>query len=268
MAEENLGSLEDVYVKQENGKKALAVTGGGQALDVLEQDNFSRSGDIHLLNYLNDITLAAATVVGEYTVTLEAGHSVVAGDYLVIYEGTVYFQTRVVSVATNVITMAIPFFYAFSTAATGTRNSVEIETADGSTDPVIFEVGPPPGQKWDIYGITFTARDASDMDDAKFVGATALTRGMAFARCTNGVPETRFLIRSNSEMKLVGNLEYSDKAPAGEYGLVFRKDFRSQNGVAIRLDGDLGCVIRLLIQDDLTVLTYGRAMVAGHIVED
>lgn len=34
MPEESLGSLNDCYVIQENGKKAIAVTGGGQSLDV------------------------------------------------------------------------------------------------------------------------------------------------------------------------------------------------------------------------------------------
>jgi len=38
MAGENLGSLKDCYVTQENGKKALAVTGGGQALDTNNVD--------------------------------------------------------------------------------------------------------------------------------------------------------------------------------------------------------------------------------------
>ena len=273
MAEEKLGSLDDCYVTQANGKRAMAVTGGGQALDVLPQDTFSRSGDLYLLTELNSITLAQPPVVGEYTINLEAGHGVVAGNYITIAEGLLYYQARVTAVSTNQATMAIPNFYAFSVESPAFRKSARIETADGSVAPVQFCIGPPVGQRWHLYGFTLTLRDATDMDDAKFAGETvaATFKGLVIGKTVGGVFETRVNIASNSDMKSAaggGGFEYSPKAPAGEYGLSWYKSLKDVNGVAMQLNGDLGETVCCLAQDAMTFLTYGRIMVHGHIVED
>lgn len=48
-----------------------------------------------------------------------------------------------------------------------------------------------------------------------------------------------------------------------------RRSFGGQdkNGVVIRVDGDLGESLELLIQDDLTGLETFRIVVQGHVVE-
>ena len=62
---------------------------------------------------------------------------------------------------------------------------------------------------------------------------------------------------------------YSDKAPAGYFGLNFRRTFGGQNknGVVIRLCADDSDTLQVIIQDDLTDLDDFSVIAQGHIVE-
>lgn len=243
------------------------VPHGNGAQDVVIQDVFNRSGDISMLYELNAVTLSSSATIGGYFLSFVSGHNFVAEDHITLSENGIYFQAIVIGVAGDVIEINVPLPYPYSVAAAAARTSAKIEEVDGSATRVVFKVGPPKGSKWDVYGMSISFRGVTDMDDAKFVGITALTRGCFVAKYS-GYYETRFSFRSNSDMKQLGTVEYSDKAPSGEYGLTFAKSLKDVNGVAIRLDGDKEEILALVISDDLTDLTHGRAVAHGHIVEE
>ena len=56
--------------------------------------------------------------------------------------------------------------------------------------------------------------------------------------------------------------------PSGEYGFRTRRTFGGQNknGVVIRLDGEDDS-FQLIVQDDLTGLTFMEAVAQGHVVD-
>ena len=78
-----------------------------------------------------------------------------------------------------------------------------------------------------------------------------------------------FCFKSNQEIKqFCYDVAYSDKAPAGSFGLVARISFggQSKHGVVLRISDD--DVIQWVVQDDLTELTSLKVSVQGHETEE
>ncbi len=110
--------------------------------------------------------------------------------------------------------------------------------------------------------------DASEMDDTKFGGITALTKGV-FLRKVNGVIKNIFNAKTNGDIALnCSTYSYADKAGAGNYGFRAIKTFGGQEnqGVIIRLAGDTQDTLEIVVQDNLTGLTGMYIMAKGHTV--
>ena len=60
------------------------------------------------------------------------------------------------------------------------------------------------------------------------------------------------------------DVEYNDKAPAGEYGLRARWTFTNAAFIA-ELNGDNGEYLRALVQDDITANTTLKIKAQGRI---
>jgi len=107
------------------------------------------------------------------------------------------------------------------------------------------------------------------MDDAKFGGITALSKGIV-VRVKDGYMKNIFYARSNNDLReQTFDVVYADKAPAGQYGLGCRRTFNGQekNGVTIRLDGSSNDQLQIYLQDNLTGLTKMSIIAQGHVVE-
>lgn len=96
-------------------KMPTLESNGGVPVNV--QDQTSTVLDFFFREVLNTITLAINTTPNTNTITLAAGHNVVAGDTIVLKEGVAYFQANVLNVATNTITLDSPVDFPFTTAA-------------------------------------------------------------------------------------------------------------------------------------------------------
>lgn len=243
------------------------------ALDVSVQDQTSQVVDLHLMNVLASVTLANPVSVDDLTIDLEAGHGFVAaaGETICLQEGSNFYQAEVLSVATNEITVDTPVDSAFTVAATAQRGS-NLLNVDGSSTPVVFRVSPQnlTGIQWDIVRIIFQITDDVAMDDGKFGGIAALTNGIV-VRAKDGNTKNIFNAKSNGELAShMYDVVYSDKAPAGEYGLRARRTFggQSKNGVVIRLVGSDSDELQVLVQDNLSALLTFTAIAQGHIVEE
>jgi len=246
--------------------------------DINLQDQTTRPALLRF-SLIDDLTptLAEAPTIDTYTITLEAGHSVTAGESLsIIYAEETpeahphYMTAEVLNVATNVLTLDEPVPYAFPVSSI-VYTSTQAMNVDGSSTTKVFSLTNAFAQPADITKIIFHITDDAAMDDAKFGGISELTRGIVLRKkLADGHYENIFNAKSNGELgTLSGPIgkEYDDKAPAGVYGVTFQIDFAGQGniGVAIRLL--TGESIQLLIQDDIDALSSFHGMVKGHFTD-
>lgn len=238
--------------------------------DITIGDQFSDIVDYFLCRELFSLELAIDAVIDQYTVTVVDGSSVVNGTYICIQEGTRALQAKVLSGGgTNTLTLDTPLDYAFTTAATIANRSPEMNV-NGSVTPVVFRLAPIAGVKWDVTRIIGSMTHSAAPNDGLFGGIDALTRGIV-VRKSDGIHHTIFNAKTNGEMKeRMYDVQYASAPPTGLEGTSFRRTFAGQdkNGVTIRLDGDLGESLEIIIQDDLSTLASFRVVAQGHLVED
>lgn len=259
------GSGMSPYKNRDNrGVPVLLEADGSVPVTIREKERLTL--DIFFVRDLNAVTLAQATVVDSYTFTAVAGHNFVTGNIARFKEGNRFLRATVVNVATNVITIDQPFDYAFSTAAICSRASADMNV-NGSVTPVIFEVSPAGTTLVDdINSISFEMIDDSAMDDTKFGGLNALTRGVLL-RQINGIRKNLSIFKTNASFQTQGLGEYRDKSGGGQYGFNARRIFNAGewNNCIIRLDGTTNDTLQIIIQDDLTGLVSFKAMAHAHI---
>ena len=262
-----MGTFEAITIRDENTTTTARVeSNGGLAVNL--QDQTSTVVDVYMHDHGNPITISGTPAVDDIAITLVGGHGVVAGNFIGFKEDSHFFESQVINVATNVITLDQPLDYAFTSAASPSHVHDPNMNVDGSSTTAIYHVTPPAGQIWDITRLIFVIEDDSAMDTAKFGGMNALTNGVVL-RMHNGIIKNIFNVKTNGELASRSyDLVYDDKAPAGVFGLRCRTTFagQSKRGVTIRLYGDSGDELQLLIQDNLTDLLFFRAIVQGHVV--
>lgn len=250
----------------------------GSVADVSIQDQFSQIVDLLMARVIQALTITLNTSLDATVVRVEtAGAAPTVGNIVCFKEGTGFYQGRILAqsnVVGNVydITLDTPLDYAFTTAGGCSEMSTNM-AVNGSVTPVEFSVSPSglaAGTQWDINRMVFTITDGSVMDDGKFGGITALTKGCVL-RVEDGYTKNIFNVKTNEDFALRSfDAEYVTNAPAGVYGFRCRRTFNGQdkNGVVIRLSGDTGDMLKMIIQDDLSGLVTFRAIVQGHVVED
>jgi hypothetical protein len=227
------------------------------------QDNSSDPIIIKLLRFKTS-TAFVSGVIGSRTVVLAAGHGAVAGDTLQISQFSKTFQAGILVVATNTLTLDTPLDFDFNSEATTTICTSNM-AVNGSVTPVAFCAKPPPGARWDLYGISTVIVDGTSMDDGTFGGIAALTNGIVI-RKLDGTSRVFANLKSNGEMALFFEaFIYADRAPSGVYSVRGRSNIVRTNGVAVRIASNEE--FQIVIQDDLTGLTSFSAIIAGHIVE-
>jgi len=214
--------------------------------------------------------LASPAAIGDYQLTFTAGHGAVVDDVVTIQEGGHTSQAEITAVATNLITLDTRLDHAFTTAADVYLGAENIALNGSMASPVICRVKPAPEAIISVSRMIITITDDTAMDDAKFGGITALANGIVLRKYgDSGSFVKNFCnIKSNNEFALrTYDLTYSDKAPAGVYGLRTRRTFAGDEKQAtfIRLDGSRNDELQIVIQDDLTGLTSMNAVAQGNI---
>lgn len=238
-------------------------------LDVFLQDQTSNIIDYYIPIPKNVFTLAAIPVIGSYNISLVDATNVIVGDFMVIKEGIRAYQAQVLGKAVNVLTMDTPVDYDFTVNAIVESRIINLNV-DGSITAVVADFKPPVGAILDINVINISMTSTSPMDDGLFGSLPALTRGLVFRKAQNGNGFISiFNTKTNGQLSQRMKLEYSTKAPSGVYGLRASKYMNGQegNGVSLRLDGNKGESMQVLIQDNLTGLQTFQMTARGHIVE-
>ena len=252
-------------------KEPIEKNGG---IPVNLQDQTSPPIDALFAQSISDFTISVDTVasgIDTIVTTFEAtaGHGILIGDEVLLLDpdGDWSFYAEVLNVAINTITVDRPIDYSFPSATSLCRIVTTEMAVDGSVTPQIFSVraGANPS---DFTRFMITMTDDSSMDDSRFGGLPALTRGLAF-RIVNSFQKTIFSFKANQEIKqFCYDVDYSSKAPAGQFGLSARISFAGQekHGVALRIkDND---VIQWVVMDDLTDLISMKISAQGHDVTD
>ena len=239
-------------------------------VEVVLQDQVTEPIDALFAQSISNFTISADTTASSatslnYDFAATAGHGIITGDEILLLDtvGDRALQAVVTNVVTNTITIDRPIDHIYPSASTLGRIVTTEMAVDGSSTPQIFTVraGTTP---IDFTRFILTMLDGTAMDDGKFGGLTALANGLVFRIC-NGFQKTVFNFKTNSDIKqFCYDLQYSDKAPAGEFGLSARISFAGQekHGVAIRVSDD--SVIQWVVQDDLTELISLKGSAQGH----
>lgn len=253
-------SAEGVGIVNSNGDQL-------STFDVYIQDQTSDIVDYYITRQIRALTLVTA-IIDTRTVTVTDATGVIVGNYLCLQSGVRAFQARILAINGNVLTIDSPLDFTFPVDSVAAETSPDMNV-DGSVTPVIFELKPGAGVQWDVTRILIVILDEVAMDDGKFGGITALTNGCVL-RKADTVHHKIFNIKTNGAMaQRMYDVQYADKAPAGQYGLRARRSFAGQdkNGVVIRLDGDNEESLQMIIQDNLTGLLSFRVIAQGHVVE-
>lgn len=239
----------------------------GKEVDVHIQDQTSPIVEAYMVIYVRTLILANPTVIDSYDVVVADASLVTVGNVVTLQNKQRGFQGKVLSKVGNILTLDSPFDYVFPIEGTAIREGKTSLNVNGSVTPITVIFKPTTGVMWDIYSIALSIVDNTAMDDSLFGGLPSLTKGIVL-RKTDGESRSYFNIKSNGGFSTRGDLIYSEKAPSGYYGLTFIKDFPKTVGVAIRLNGDKGEQLELIIQDDLSGIFSFTALCRGHIVED
>lgn len=242
---------------------------GAVAVNIQDQHTPIVSSHFHVSSAA--FTLADTLSIGDTSFTAVAGHGITVGDLIYFKEDGRRTELECTVVDTNVITLDGPLDYGYTTDASATRGDHDLAVTGSLATPVVYHVTPPPGVRWDIVKLKLFISDETAMDDGKFGGMLRLANGVQL-RQRNGSYYNIFNFKSNGDIAEHFDvpLVYSDKAPAGEYGLRAQRTLGgpSGTGVTIRVDGDTNDEMQILVQDDLTDLLHFHIVAQGHVVTD
>jgi len=254
---------------------AVNITNNG--LDVNVSDQTTEIVDLHLTEQIQVMTLVNNTVMDQTVIRVASASPPIAFNMVNLKEGTSFYQGEILVVASlgggqYNLTLDTPLDFAYTTAALIDEVSDDL-TVNGSSTRIIFNISPAglaPGTRWDIIRMIFVITDNTAMDDEKFGGLAALSKGIVI-RKTSGKNKNIFNAKTNSDFAVhTFDISYSDKAPSGFFGFRARRTFGGQdkNGVVIRLSADTNDELEVIIQDNLSGLTRFNVVAQGHVVED
>jgi len=231
---------------------------GSRGLSVYVQDQTSSPLSLQFLTDRAFVSLAVDTIVDDIEVTLSAGHGVIAGSVLELFEtGTSNFiQANVLAVNVNVITIDQPINRIYTVAGTTALKASGDMLVDGSVTPKVFSVKPLSGQSGDVVRVLFGITGTGAMDFETFGSDPILTNGCVLRIAnSDGTYKNLFNFKANGGLIIQGfDYSFLQNTANNSRGFNSRVTWggQSKHGVVIRLDGDLGEELQVVIQDNLT----------------
>lgn len=279
MASENIGSLTDCYVTLDNGKKALAVAGGGKALNAAIQDQTTPSVIVKFNKIENSTTLSVAGTKGDTAITVTDPTGFAVNKYIIIFSvaDSRYYFGYATDVTGSVVTLDSPLDFDFPIGS-NVDSSISNMNANGSlVSPQIFgirgaEGGNPVQLSVDITRVIMVCIATSAVDLDKFANLTSLTNGVVMRRVrSDGRIDNVFNVKSNLEIAgiLFDYTPYAATNPVqGIDGFVCRLTFAGQEKIGVVKRLEPGDDLQVLIQDNLSTITLLEMIAEGHVVED
>lgn len=257
----------------------MAVTGGGQALDVLIQDQTTDPIIVYFNQVHNSTTLDVAVpdvTTDPRIIVVVSATGIVVGSYIILFDPeSVRFSTFFVTAVNGVnITLDTPIDFEYP-AGTFVDVAIVDMSVNGSVTPQVFGIrgiGAPPGIELslDVTRIIFTCIADSPVELSLFADLAALTNGLLL-RSRNTRFKNILNVKDNREIQGI-MFDYTPSVATnpsqGEDGFVSRLTFAGNHkiGVAIRLP--IGEDLEVWVQDNLLGITSFRMHAEGHIMED
>lgn len=249
-------------------------SGHQKEIDVHIQSQTSQLFQYFLMNEQKmDITLTAPISMDDVIINVSAGHGFIAaaGEYIVIRDGDIFSQAKVISVSTNAITIDMPCAADIPATASVIRGNVNMNV-NGSITPIDFKYSSNCCGSQnaiipiDIGKVVITMQHGTNTpDDGKFGGLSALTNGLFF-RKENGIRLNLGNYIYNQSFKDVGaTVEYTEKAPAGTKGTNIVFDIERIFGQVIRMNPRLDEFILAKVRDNLST-GAGMAKLAVSLI--
>jgi len=222
------------------------------------------SADYYMYIHTVTVVLSENSTIGNNTILVSDSTGVVVGEAITFYEGTRIFQNIVTDITGNIITFASAIDFVFTENALIEVGKWNL-SQNGSVDSKLAYFKAPKKGTFSVNTISVSMLSSSAMDDGKFGSITQLTKGFIW-RYVNGIIKHLALITNNLGFWELGfDLKYSDKAPAGQYGMRARRDVIKTNGTSIYLKND--AEFQVINQDDLTDLDTFAITLNGYIYE-
>jgi hypothetical protein len=254
-------------------KIATELIGGVHTFktETIPQDSTELPIDLRLSKTLGvSATLAVSPAVNDYDVEMNTGHGFIVNDKMAIFEevdGNARFMVAVVlAVVSDTITLSAPVPYPFSLSAAVITYTPEMNV-NGAATPVVHSITNGNSKAVHVTRITLHMTDSTAMDDTRFGGQAALTRGIVFRkRYVDGTYQQYFSAKTNGEIGEIagGDKSYDDKAGGSLNGFTSRITYNGPDKRGVVIELQQGEAIEMLIQDDLTGLASFTTLVSGH----
>jgi hypothetical protein len=214
----------------------------------------------------DDTTLAVAASAGDTDIDVvdaSAYSDVEPGTQIEINGERFHFHVK--DIVVNNITLDRPLDQAHPIGTTVKSITTELVGVGTITSPLSYRISPPPDEIWQITRILINITDGTAMDDGKFGGMTALSNGVVIRANRNGVFQTGSIWKTNGDMALdMFDINYTDKAPAGQNGLRGRWTFTKAEFI-VELNGATSDFAEILVQDDITDLVGYNIKAQGRV---
>lgn len=208
-------------------------------------------------------TLSANVTTGDILIAVVSAAGFSVTDDIRINEENAHFT--ITDIVANDITLNRPIDDEHLSGEDVVQVQLNMNQSGTLAVPVAFRISPPSDERWQITRLLTTMIDSTAMDDGRFGGASALTFPFVIRSNIDGVITTHTHWSSNQDLKDdMFNVEYSDKAPAGKFGLAGRWTL-TQSEFVIDLDGATGDYVEGLVQQDLTVLDDFKIKAQGRL---
>ena len=232
---------------------------GKKEIDVNIQSQTSQLFQYFLMDeQKTDITLTSAISEDDEIINVSPGHgfTAAAGEYIVVRDGDVFTQSKVISVATDAISVEMPIANDIPNTADVIRGNINMNV-DGSSTPVDYKYssnccGNQNAQiPIDLSTIIITMQHGANVpDDGKFGGIAALTEGMYFRKMNGGRVNLGNYINNQAFKDVGASVEYTDKAPAGTNATNITFAIEDIFGQVIRMDPRLDDFALAKVRDD------------------
>lgn len=213
-------------------------------------------------------TLITGTVAGDTSLFVDDITGFAAADFITVSDGSAIERGHfeITAAAGSQLTLNRPVDNVFAAGSDVTEIELIMNVLGTLASPISYKLEPPAtDERWQLTRMMITMLDGSAMDDGKFGGLDELANGVVIRQSTDGVIRTLSYWQSNSDMKDdMFDVIYSDKAPAGQFGLSARWTFTRAEFV-VDLDGSTGDFLEVLVQDDLQGLLDFRIKVQGRL---
>ena len=211
------------------------------------------------------VALGSPTVIDTYTLVLGAGDGalMLAGDNIEIFNTETFMQAKVLSIATDTLTLDTPINHVYSPVDSGIIVSTSNMAVDGSVTPVVFAIKAESGQRGRISRVVITMRATANMDTGTFGPLASLTRGIVLRiKRANGEYRNLYNIKQNSGFKSYSYDGSFDPNNGGGQRLFTTRltwGGADKHDAVIELDGDTltgNTELQMIIQDDLSAASF------------